>query len=600
MANSDYIQSGVGSFAANITLDTPVDQDTGIFSFTDFNYPRIDAVVVGSVGMIENEIFEVIDVGIRQFTVKRGCADTIPAIHVAGTLCWFFDTATGTDRREYSATQVIGVKVSPFTTGGGAVPINTVSPDAVEFNWRFFRPYPPAQMMINGARWHVDATVSEAQPNLAMSWVDRDRILQANQLLGQDDAGIGPEPGTTYTLRVHDTSGTLLRTEVGIRGTTFNYQWPQVVYDFGPSTTGYLVFGSTREQFDSLYGYVMNITVDPAGTLTSDFLPFDQLAIESPYIINVALIAPPDYNYGVGVAARPADRMADVYRLLGAPIDDGQNKFTPWVTADFKLPELETILNVRSSSLYDGVVVTPALIGTLALIDGELTEVLDVTDSQITLARGVGDTVPQVHLPGARLWFIGAGHAFDVAPQGDSAIATYKFMPGVYGPPVDPASLPSNQVTFNRRAQMPYAPGQVVVNGRPWFEEAQATSGASTLFSWARRNRLTQGATPYDHGQDDVLPEDGQITVLTFYYETPPITPGEAPVQHVLRTVPLAGNIYSYSYANALIDGQAAGTATGVCGTVVVYVRIESSRDGYVSWQNYITPLRLPSFPCAA
>ena len=601
MANQDYIQGGIGSFTPNITVDTIIFEDTTVFTFTEFNFPRPAAVEVGMAGLIGEEIVQVVEVGVMQFTVKRGCADTIPARYGADMLCWFFAQSTGSDRREYDAGQTIGIKVSPFTTGGGEVPKEFVPPLALTFNWRFLRPYPPAQMRANGERWYAPAAIS-ATSNLHLTWVHRDRILQADQLLGQDEPTIGPEPGATYTLRVYDAEGALLRTEAGIRGNTFDYQWPQAVHDFGVvagTVDGSVQFTSTRALLDSWQHYEIAFTLDPAGTLTSNYLAFDQVAMESPYMVNVLRAPIFDNSYTLAVAARPADRMVDTYALLGASLVDSGD-FTPWVTSDFRLPELETILNIRNASTFDGVPVTAASAGELAMIDNELVQIVDVTDSQVRIARGVGDTVPQVHLPGAKLWLLESASTFDLAAHTDGQVQDYKLSPNVYGPPIDPATLPTNTVTAARRSERPYAPGQLVVAGRPWFEEAQALSGQATRFSWARRNRITQGAIAYDHAQSDELPELGQVTRLVFFYETPPAAPGDAPVRHVLRTVTSATVFYDYPYALAQADGNTAGTALGICGSVVISVEIAAVRSDLASWQMYIAPLRVPSFPCAA
>lgn len=56
-----------------------------------------------------------------------------------------------------------------------------------------------------------------------MSWAHRSRVLQTAYLVTQDDASIGPEPGTTYTVRVYGETGTLRHTEMGLTGTSWTY-----------------------------------------------------------------------------------------------------------------------------------------------------------------------------------------------------------------------------------------------------------------------------------------------------------------------------------------------------------------------------------------
>jgi hypothetical protein len=48
-------------------------------------------------------------------------------------------------------------------------------------------------------------------------------VLQTAYLVAQDEASIGPEPGTTYTVRVYGEAGTLKHTETGLTGTSWTY-----------------------------------------------------------------------------------------------------------------------------------------------------------------------------------------------------------------------------------------------------------------------------------------------------------------------------------------------------------------------------------------
>lgn len=597
--------SGLGAFCSFVKLNKPLNREDSLFTYTDFNFKDDQPITIGMGAMIDDEFVRVETVGELSFTVKRGCADTIPADHLNGALCWMVSDSVGTDQREYAAGQTIGVKVSPFTTGGGTLDIATVDPIPLTFNWRFFRPYPPAQMKVNNARWHVGAAVSAAQPNMLLSWVHRDRVLQANVLLGQDDATIGPEPGTTYGFAVHRPNGDVLRMEVGLRGMQFNYQWPQIVHDFGyPAGVqdGYVTFTAQRDGLDSWQYYTIPFSVDPAGTLTSQYMQFDSAMLEVPYRQNLLNGLPPEGNFVAGIAARPSDRMSDKVDFITQANGDVHNvtDYCPWVTSDYRLPELETTLNIRSSSFYDGVALPQAYAGKLGLIDNEFVLVEAILESTVIIRRGCLDTIPAVHLPGARMWLVEvAGGTIDATPRQNDTSVEAQFRPVVYGPEVPLDQIPKTyQYIFNRSTR-PYPPGQVVINGRPWFEEATPVNGAPIAISWARRNRITQGTEVWDHTLEDTEPEVGQQTRLVWYYTTPPAAPGQPDVVHVLRDVPLNGTIYNYTYDQALIDGMAAGLAMGICGTVVVELLITSLRGDVPSWQGYHATLRLPSYPCA-
>lgn len=606
MANSEYIKKGGGSFATAFALDAPLDQFADIINYTRVHMNRSNGVQPGMALLLDDEIMRIETVGNMSVTVKRGCADTVPAAHPTDALGWIFDNSTlGTDGTERSGGEIVGVKVAPFTTAS-AMPSGSVVPLALEFNWRMFRPYAPGRMMANGARWTTPAVIDDITPNMLLSWAHRDRVLQADQLIGHDDDPIGPEPGTTYTLRILDpVTDQAVRTEIGLVGMSLLYQRAQALHDQGfPSQVVNVPykFTASRDGFDSWQSYSGMIALHPTAIIESNYQAFDQRVIESPYVVNLYNNAPtPTGNFALAVAARPSDRMVDDYDMAisgGATLAQDA-KFTPWVTLDFRLPELETTINVRSSSLYDGVPLDQySHLPQLGLIDDEIVQVWRIDGKQITITRGCCDTIPAVHLPGSRLWLFEGGHAFDARDQVDGGATEYNLLPGVYGPPVDPATLPLLQVVMSRRSDRPYPPAQVVVNGRPWFEEVQGISGAAIVFSWARRNRVSAGSGIFDHAMGDQIPEVNQTTRLSFYYETPSATPGNPAVRHYLRDISTAGRTISYPYNYAQADGDVAGRALGICGTVVIYCQMFAARDGLDSIQYYVTPIRVPSFPC--
>ena len=612
MANADYVQTGAGTFASILALDAPLGRFDTIINYTRFRFSSVDAIEVGMAVMVGEEIMSVVAVGVLSITVGRGCADTIPAEHPKDAIAWIFDSSNvGSDQVERSASDTVAVKVSPFTIGGGGVPTETVVPLEVTMNWRFFRPYPPGRMQINGEPWTTPAVVDANTAALHLTWAHRDRVLQADKLVPHEAAPVGPEPGTTYTLRVlHPVTGALVRTEVGLVGSEAYYRRAQAIHDLGQTDSGRITFTSSRDGLDAWQAYEATFTLVPGEVGDIPLMAFAQRVIEAPYAINVGRqVGNYAGNFVVAMAARPADRMADAYQLVaGGTVQQNENRFTPWATSDFRLPELETTINIRTSSLYSGVPLTGAKVGDLALIDDELVQIETVGPAQIRVRRGCCDTVPAVHIAGARIWLLGSVFAFDAIERTDGEQVDYRLRPVSYGAPYAVADLPANPVTFQRRAELPYPPGRMVVNGRPWFEEAQAIVGTATMFSWARRDRVAQGSSIVAHEDVDQGAETGQVTRLRFFYETPAEAEGGAPVEHVLRqhditspagsTNPNVGTSFTYTYVMAAADGLAAGQALGICGTVVIYCRISSVRAGLESLQSYRTPIRVPSFPC--
>ncbi|GAB3755207.1 phage tail protein [Lysobacter olei] len=176
---------------------------------------KLGEVVVGSAAIWDDEVVRVdaIDAVAGTMSLGRGCADTVPQEHLAGSRIWFYGVSAAADVTEYTAAETISVKL--LTNTGSqqlAEPLATTM--TVDFDSRAARPYPPAGLKING-----DAYPAAAYGALTATWVHRDRVLQADQLLDATQASVGPEPGTTYTVRWYSPAGTLLSTEAGVSGT---------------------------------------------------------------------------------------------------------------------------------------------------------------------------------------------------------------------------------------------------------------------------------------------------------------------------------------------------------------------------------------------
>lgn len=222
-------------------------------------------LVPGMAVLINDEIMRLDNVELPNMTFARGCADTVPASHPSGSLIWFFDNDTGTDGREYTATSTIGVKLLPQTNTGGMVPLERAPAHAVTFNWRFIRPYPPAKFECEGEPWYTDSfEINSTNGGITFTWVGRNRVVQADQLLAHDDDGVAVEDGTTYTVRIYDADDTLLRTIPGITGTTWTYDFSDAQTDI-LGRVGYITLHSVRDTFESWQGYRTDVTVKGAG-----------------------------------------------------------------------------------------------------------------------------------------------------------------------------------------------------------------------------------------------------------------------------------------------------------------------------------------------
>jgi hypothetical protein len=202
----------------------------------------LDAVEEGSYAYLGPEVVKVeaISTSTETITVSRGVLDTVPQTHAAGTRVWFADGAYGGDEIEYTDGEVVKAKLLTLT-GRGQLAIGSATERTVTMDSRFDRPYPPGNVQVNGAAY--PASVSG---DLAFTWRHRDRTQQTAYLVLQTENSIGPEAGTTYTLRLYTAAGVLKRTYSGLTGTSQAYSNAQEIADFGA------VQGALRFELESL------------------------------------------------------------------------------------------------------------------------------------------------------------------------------------------------------------------------------------------------------------------------------------------------------------------------------------------------------------
>lgn len=287
MANSDYTASGSvrgSDFTPLSELAANIDYLDHNVALGRTNFPRIDILKVGMAALCEDEFMAITAINASGVVLKRGVADTVPAQHPTGALIWFFDNSlVGADGVEHSAGETTSVKYSPYTIGGGGMPISNSEVDVITYNYRFFRPYPPGQVRVRGERWYVPQLLSADNPNMRFTWVHRDRITENDQLVDHDAANIGPERGTTYTARIYDRDNNLKRTvsnilpvprvNGGLVTPQWTYTWQMAMQDLGFNNPlsdsevidAHITFCSTREGFDSWQAYRIDFKLDTQG-----------------------------------------------------------------------------------------------------------------------------------------------------------------------------------------------------------------------------------------------------------------------------------------------------------------------------------------------
>jgi len=216
---SQYYRRSIGVFCPFATLaDAVGPYDTTLVLDVQ---EELTEPVLPCAALLGAEIVRVvsIDYGAGEVTVERGCVDTVPRSHAAGASLMFYDGYTTVDMRSYLEGETVHLRLLTRTLAD-TYPFDTAADYTVELGARHFRPYPPANVELNGV---LAANVSSILGvDMVFTWVERNRLVQADNLIGHEAATIAAEAGTTYNARVYD-GATLLREDTGITGTTWTY-----------------------------------------------------------------------------------------------------------------------------------------------------------------------------------------------------------------------------------------------------------------------------------------------------------------------------------------------------------------------------------------
>lgn len=262
MANSDYVaRPSTFGFCPTASLLVSIGQLETSITMTAYSSPIPNGIRIGMAAMIGTEIISIVGRTGDVLTIGRGCCDTIPATHAAGSTIWFFDDSIGRDSTEYIGTETIGVKIRPRTSSGGPVPIEHAPAQTVSMNLRFARPYPPGLMRVNGEPWYSGFGLTDGE-QLELTWKHRDRLTQQDQLVPHVQDNIGPEMGVTYEIKVYK-GASLVRTE-SIPGNLWQYTYVMATTDFAVTSgnhAGTITVVAKRDGLASFQHYSITFTL---------------------------------------------------------------------------------------------------------------------------------------------------------------------------------------------------------------------------------------------------------------------------------------------------------------------------------------------------
>lgn len=162
--------------------------------------------------------------------------------------------------------------------------------------------------------------------------------------------------------------------------------------------------------------------------------------------------------------------------------------YTPTATLESELPLNAVDATIQLLNTIDMDLI---LVDSFAVIEDEFVKVLaiDTALEQVTIARGVFDTVPAVHDADSRIWFAGSESIFHDYLYTDGDQPGFAALPITGNGTLEIGdATPHNSPVMASRASTPYPPGNLKVDGVSY----PTTFTGQPELTWYHRNRDTQ------------------------------------------------------------------------------------------------------------
>lgn len=303
-------------------------------------------------------------------------------------------------------------------------------------------------------------------------------------------------------------------------------------------------------------------------------------AVEIPYwdVINnlsAADIAylPAGYAFGETFGVKPSSDAFN-YDLYASPnnvtfTDTGANGvFTPSGLINAAIPIGGSAVSITLTSMVD---LDLALVPGYAYIDNEMFLVtsLNLATGEVVAARATLDTVPTAHVIGSRMYFADdANVGVDPTQRTSGETVYYKPLTTTGKGTLLPSATSSVSVAMVGRAERPYPPGNLTINGQYFPTATYGSWAVANYVAWANRNRLQQTVALLPFTSGNITPEVGQLTVVRIYSGVT-----------LMRTYNVATTLTGWAYP------QADDIADGVLQDF--RLTIQSLRDATSSWQTH-------------
>lgn len=229
----DYEVQATGSFTGNAKLADDITATQTEVEITDLQ--SFGADNVGEALYIGDELvrLDALNEGTLIATITRGVGDTIPQPHSANARLWTVDDDLVSDNRQYTEGETVYAKVLTRISSD-VLAIEDAPEMSLELVGRQGRPYPPTDVKVGGDS--IFSLIGEyAEPEI--TWASRNRITQADQLVGYFEPTVAGEAGQTYNIRIYsiDDPDTPIREVTGITDLTWTYDATMQAEDDPPT-----------------------------------------------------------------------------------------------------------------------------------------------------------------------------------------------------------------------------------------------------------------------------------------------------------------------------------------------------------------------------
>lgn len=145
----------------------------------------------------------------------------------------------------------------------------------------------------------------------------------------------------------------------------------------------------------------------------------------------------------------------------------------------------------------------------------EWCEITAVTSTDVTVNRGMLDTVPHNWAAGANVWIITTDMRLsENIIRSDGATITYRLLPVTSAGRLDANAASDHDYELTERFYQPYRPANLKVGAIDVSGGTLANTATSFTVSWSNRNRVTETGVPLAWDESSVSEESGQTTTI--------------------------------------------------------------------------------------